>query len=339
MITHSLEKVINSQDLSLIETKTIFTQIMQGAATDAQIAAFLTALRIKGETVDEITGAAAIMRELAVHLDIKSDVIMDTCGTGGSKKHGFNVSTLTALVVSAAGVTVAKHGNRSVTSKSGSADLLEALEVKIDAPPRVTEKCINEIGIGFMFAPIFHKAMKYAITARKELGFRTIFNILGPLTNPAYASHQLLGVFTPDLCEPMVKVLKELGLKRALVVHGNDGLDEVTLSDSTIIYELRDGEISKYFITPEEFGLKRVSLRDIQISGLEQSKQVTLEILSGVHGPMYDFVLLNSACALYTAQRVPSINEGIKLANDILVNRKAKEKLDLLKKMTNADNT
>lgn len=181
------------------------------------------------------------MRKLAVTLNIKSKVIMDTCGTGGSGKHGFNVSTLTALVISAAGVTVAKHGNRSITSKSGSADLLESLGVNINAAPQITEKCINEIGIGFMFAPLFHKAMKYAIGVRRELGFRTIFNILGPLTNPAHATHQLLGVFNPDLCEPLARVLGKLGLRHALVVHGSDGLDEVTITNSTIVCEMRWG--------------------------------------------------------------------------------------------------
>ncbi|MCG2711472.1 MAG: anthranilate phosphoribosyltransferase [Candidatus Omnitrophica bacterium] len=339
MITESLKKIINSQDLSLQETETVFTQIMQGNATPTQIAAFLTALHIKGETVDEITGAAAIMRKFAEPLDIKSKVIMDTCGTGGSGKHGFNVSTLTALVVSAAGVTVAKHGNRSITGKSGSADLLENLGVNINVEPRITEKCINEIGIGFMFAPLFHKAMKYAIGVRREIGFRTIFNILGPLTNPAHATHQLLGVFKADLCEPLARVLGKLGLKHALVVYGNDGLDEVTITDSTIVCEMKDGKIDNYTICPEQFGLKRALIEDVQISSIEESAKAALEILEGINGPMHDFVVINSACALYTAERVSSIFEGVELAKRMLREKKAAEKLVLLKKLTNADNT
>ncbi len=339
MISESMKKIILSQNLSRQETEDAFSQIMQGNTTDAQIAAFLTALMIKGETVDEITGAATIMRKLATAIHVKNKVILDTCGTGGSQKHGFNVSTLTALVVSAVGVTVAKHGNRSMTSKSGSADLLEALGVNINVEPRITEKCINEIGIGFMFAPLFHKAMKYAIGVRRELGFRTIFNILGPLTNPAHTTHQLLGVFNPALCKPMSMVLGNLGLKRALVVHGNDGLDEVTLSDSTIVYEMNNGKTDNYTITPEQFGLKRVQLEDIQISGLEESKKVSLEILNGISSPKYDFVVLNSAFALYAAEYVSSINAGIEIAIEMLKKKKALDKLELLKKMTNADNT
>ncbi len=339
MITESLKKIINSHDLSRQETEAVFSQIMQGKATPAQIAAFLTALHIKGETVDEITGAAAIMRKFAEPLNIKSKVIMDTCGTGGTGKHCFNVSTLTALVVSAAGVTVAKHGNRSITSKSGSADLLEALGVNINASPSLTEACINEIGIGFMFAPLFHKAMKHAIGVRREIGFRTIFNILGPLTNPAQATHQLLGVFKADLCEPLARVLGKLGLKHALVVHGNDGLDEVTITDSTIVCEMKDGQINNYTITPEQFGLKRASIEDIQISGPAHSKKIAQEILSGKNGPIYDFVILNSACALYTAECVSSIREGVDLAKKMLQENKAAEKLELLKKLTNADNS
>ncbi|MCK4994192.1 MAG: anthranilate phosphoribosyltransferase [Candidatus Omnitrophica bacterium] len=339
MITHSLEKLINSQDLSRMETETVFTQIMQGAATAPQIAALLTAMRMKSESIEEITGAASIMRELAVSLDIKSKLIMDTCGTGGSGKHAFNVSTLTALVVSAAGITVAKHGNRGISSKSGSADLLEALGVNINAKPEITQKCINEIGIGFMYAPLFHQATKYAAGVRRELGFRTIFNILGPLTNPARATHQLLGVFNPDLCEPMARVLRNLGLTHALVVHGNDGIDEVTTSDSTTVCEMRDGEINSYIITPEQFHLNRASIKDIQISGLEESKKAALEILHGKTSPIYDFVVLNSGCALYTAESVSSIKKGIELAIEILNEGKALAKLESLKIMTNENNS
>lgn len=340
MISDALKKVLDSKNLTQEETEDVFMNIMQGNANDIQIAAFLTALRIKGETIEEITGAATIMRKLAVPIRAENKVILDTCGTGGSQKHGFNVSTLAALVVSAAGIAVAKHGNRSMTSKAGSADILETLGVNINAAPQITEKCLNEINIGFMFAPLFHKAMKYAIGVRKQLGFRTIFNILGPLTNPAKATHQLLGVFDPDLCQPMAAVLGKLGLKRALVVHGQDGLDEVTLTDETIVCELNNGKIDNYTITPEQFGLKRALLKDIQISSLEESKQLSLELLNGKSsGPIYDFVVLNSGCALYAAECSASIDEGIKLAKNILMEKKALEKLELLKKLTNADNT
>ncbi len=336
MIKEGIKKLINSENLSTQEIEAVFTEIMQGEATAAQIGSFITALRIKGETIDEITGAAIIMRKFATPVSVKSKIILDTCGTGGSGKHLFNVSTLTALIASAAGVTVAKHGNRSVSSKSGSADLLEKLGVNINAEPVVVEKCINEIGIGFLFAPTFHKAMKFAIGPRKEIGIRTVFNVLGPLTNPASATHQLLGVFDKSLIEPLAKVLGNLGIKHALVVHGADGIDEISISTQTYISEINNGTIKNYTVTPEEFGIERASFeKDTQILDPDQSVKIAKDILSGRKSKMRDTVVLNAAFALYAADFIAAIDEGLTLAKKILDEGKAQGKLNLLIKYSN----
>ncbi len=338
MIKDAIKKVVSGINLSQPEMEEVFNQIMNGEATPAQIAAFITALRLKKETVEEISGAAKVMRKFATKINVKRDIILDTCGTGGDNKHTFNISTLSAIIASGAGITVAKHGNRSVSSKSGSADLLEKLGVNIAVDASVVEKCVNEIGIGFLFAPNLHKAMKYAIGPRREIGIRTVFNILGPLTNPAGATNQLLGVFAADLTEPLAKVLRNLGSKHVLVVHGAKGLDEVSTIAQTKICELKDGKITNYTVTPEQFGLKRAALEDLQISGPEQSVEITLNILNGKKGPIRDAVLLNAAFAIYAADGAKSPTAAIDLATTALNEGRAKEKLDTLIKYTNEVN-
>ncbi|MFH2139084.1 MAG: anthranilate phosphoribosyltransferase [Candidatus Omnitrophota bacterium] len=339
MIKDGIKKVVVKESLSQGEMEQIFSQIMNGETTPAQIAAFIVGLRMKGETVDEITGAAKIMREFASKVNVKSAIILDTCGTGGDRKNTINISTLTALVASGAGVTVAKHGNRSVSSKSGSADLLEELGVNLGVDVSVVEKCVNDIGIGFLFAPNLHKAMKYAIGPRREIGVRTIFNILGPLTNPAEATHQLLGIFDRDLCAPIANVLKNLGVKHAVVVHGVDGVDEVSTVAETHVCELKDGEITSYEVTPEQFGIKRTTIESLQISSPAEGAEKALEILDAKKGPMYDAVLLNSAFAIYAADQTVTVEEAMLLAQESLDEGKAKEKLNLLIKYTNENNS
>ncbi|MCP4649902.1 MAG: anthranilate phosphoribosyltransferase [PVC group bacterium] len=339
MIQEGIKKVITKKNLRKEEMQEIFTQIMQGEATPAQIAAFLIGLRMKGETVDEITGAAEVMRKFATHIKVDNPTILDTCGTGGDRKHTFNISTMTAIVASGAGVTVAKHGNRSVSSKSGSADLLEKLGVNLSADVAIVEKCVNEIGIGFLFAPTLHKAMKYAVGPRKEVGVRTIFNILGPLTNPANATNQLLGIFDRTLREPVALVLQKLGLKHALVVHGADGVDEVSTVAETFVCELKDNQLEDYTVKPERFNINRTNIESLQITDAQESASIANKLLDGEKGPIYDAVLLNSAFAIYAADKAPSVDEGIKLAAASLAEGKAKEKLNLLIKYTNENNS
>src|SRR5512137_2702745 len=252
MIREGIARIVRGEDLREAEMMAVMTEVMEGEATPAQIAAFMTALRIKGETVEEVTGAARIMRQKATRIDARSSVVVDTCGTGGDGRNTFNISTTAAFVVAAAGLTVAKHGNRAVSSGCGSADVLEALGVNIDAPPEIVEECLQQIGIGFLFAPRLHGAMKYAIGPRREIGIRTIFNMLGPLTNPAGATAQLIGVYDPRLTEMFAGVLKNLGTKRAFVVHGADGLDEATVTGPTRIAELKEGLVTTYDIDPVE---------------------------------------------------------------------------------------
>ena len=339
MIKEIIGRLINREDLLQQDMEQVFTQIMQGDATPSQISAFVVALRMKGETVDEITGAANIMREFAAKISVTDPVVLDTCGTGGDRKHTFNISTLTSIVASASGITVAKHGNRSVSSNSGSADLLEKLGVNINADISVVEKCVNTIGIGFLFAPIFHSAMKHAVGPRREIGVRTIFNVLGPLTNPAPATAQLLGVFDSALLEPIAKVLKKLGSKHVLVVHGVDGVDEVSTIDETLVCELNNGTITQYNIIPEHFGIEKSALESLQISGAQQSAQITREILNGETGPIYDAIVLNTAGAIYAADKASSIEAGLVIAKDSLKSGKAKEKLESLIKLTNENNS
>lgn len=333
-IKKAIEKVVNRENLTESETRSVFYNIMEGKVTPAQISALITALRMKGETVEEITGAAKAMRAKALKVKVGGTVV-DTCGTGGSGLDTFNISTTSAFVIAGCGVKVAKHGNRSASSSCGSADVLEQLGVKIDVPPRVTEECIKKINIGFMFAPVFHGAMKHAVTPRKEIGIRTIFNILGPLSNPASATCQVLGVFKDGLTETMVKVLKKLGTRRAYVVHGSDGLDEVTVTGKTRISELKNGKVRSYYVTPAAFGVKKASLNDIRGGSAKQNTKAVLDVLSGKRGPKRDIVLVNASVGLMAAGKVKNFREGVRLAADSIDTRRAMDKLDQLIFMTN----
>jgi anthranilate phosphoribosyltransferase len=335
VIIEALSQLIEGNNLTSETAEQVMTEIMEGAATDAQIGAFLTALRLKGETVEEISAFAKIMRLKATHINPKVEILADTCGTGGDCASTFNISTAVAFVLASNGVAIAKHGNRSVSSKCGSADVLEALGVNIELSPEKVEEAIEKVGIGFMFAPAYHPAMKYAIGPRREIAIRTVFNILGPLTNPAGANYQLLGVYDPCLCLSLANVLKALGSKAAMVVHGN-GLDEVTTTGTTLVCELKiDGSIDNYEINPEDFGLKKASLVDLKGEGKEDNAEIVRQILGGEQGPKTDIVLLNSACALKVAQKVSTIEEGLKKARELIANSEPLVKLEELIKFSN----
>jgi anthranilate phosphoribosyltransferase len=334
-----IAKVVEGMDLTREEAEAAMKKIMTGSATEAQIGAFLTALRMKGETMDEIAACAGVMRDFAERINPRvRGKLVDTCGTGGDKVKTFNISTIAAFVAAGAGVPIAKHGNRSVTSKAGSADLLEALGVKIDCQPDVVKRCIEKAGIGFMFAPVFHKAMKYAIKPRKEIGIRTVFNVLGPLTNPANAHAQLLGVFDASLTPKIAGALRNLGVERALVVHGLDGLDEISTLGGTQISELLDGEIRTYRIKPEEFGLRRASITDLAGGDADYNAKLTISLLkNGENGPKMDVVKLNAGAAIYVGGKADSIMEGMKLAEESIDSGKAYLKLAMLVKESGGD--
>lgn len=334
MIREAIKMLIDNLSLSEAEMAECMKEIMEGKATDAQIGAFLTGLRIKGETIEEITGAARIMREKAITIKAPEGVL-DTCGTGGDMSHTFNISSTTAIVVSACGVPVAKHGNRSVSSQSGSADLLETLGVKIDLSPEKVETCLFETGFGFLFAPLFHPAMKYAIGPRKEMGIRTIFNILGPLTNPAGARRQLLGVFADNLTDALAMVLGNLGAIDAMVIHGEDGLDEISISDATKVSRFKDGRVENFFIAPEDFGIRRKEIDLIRGGNKEENAMITLSILKGERGPKRDIVLMNSAAALMVAGKAEDFRTALLIAADAIDSGVASEKLEEVKKVSN----
>ena len=335
-IREAIEKLVNRVDLTEEETIAVMNQIMTGEATPLQIASFLTALRMKGETVQEITGAARVMREKAHRVKVSADCVIDTCGTGGDQKGSFNISTTSAFVVAGAGITVAKHGNRSVSSRSGSADVLSALGVKIDVPKEKVEECLEKIGIGFLFAPLLHEAMKYAVQPRREIGIRTVFNLLGPLTNPAFATHQLIGIYDGNLTELIAKVLKNLGTLRAMVVHGLEGLDEISLYGPTKVSELRDGQVTTTTLLPEELGLKRCRLEELYGGSPEECAAILRGILRGEKGPKRDVALINSGAALYVCGAADSIAAGMRLAAESIDSGKAESELELLIQMTNA---
>jgi len=335
MIKESINMLINNINLSETETAECMSEIMEGRATDAQIGAFLTALRIKGETIDEITGAARIMREKAARIKAPEGVL-DTCGTGGDMSHTFNVSTTVAIVVAAAGIPVAKHGNRSVSSKSGSADVLEALGIKIDLQPEKVEKCLFETGFGFLFAPLFHPAMKFAIGPRREMGIRTIFNILGPITNPASAKRQILGVFSSNLTETLAAVLGNLGAEDAMVVHGEDGLDEITITDGTRVSRFSKGKVETQYLSPEDFGLDRGRREDLLGGDKEENAKIFLEILRGEKGPKRDIVLINSAAAITVAGKTDDLRIALETAKDAIDSGRALKKLEAVKKVSHA---
>lgn len=335
-IREAIEKLVGRIDLSEAETIEVMNQIMTGEASPLQIAAFLTALRMKGEKVEEITGAARVMREKAHRVNVGGKTVLDTCGTGGDQKGTFNISTTTAFVLAGAGVNVAKHGNRSVSSQSGSADVLGALGVRVDAPKDRVEACIDKIGIGFLFAPLLHEAMKYAVQPRRDIGIRTIFNMLGPLTNPAMATHQLIGIYSGEMVGMIAQVLKNLGSSRAMVVHGLEGLDEISLCGPTKVAELRDGAVKEYAIEPEQFGLKRCGLEELHGGDPEESARILRAILDGKKGATRDVVLLNGGAALYVSGRAGSIQDGIGLAAESIDSGKARQKLAQLVELTNA---
>lgn len=327
----ALARVIEHREIFHDEMLDLMRQIMGGHMSPVLIAAIITGLRVKKETIGEIAAAATVMREFATKVDISDDRhLVDTCGTGGDAAHTFNVSTAAAFVAAAAGAKVAKHGGRSVSSKSGSADVLEALGVNINLTPEQASRAIQEVGIGFMFAPNFHGAMKHAAPVRRELGVRTIFNILGPLTNPAGARHQVMGVFHPDLVGIQARVLQRLGSKHVMVVYGQEGLDEISISGETLVGELRQGEVHEYTVTPEQFGLERCDLGAIRVSDGAQSKQMVLSVLNNHPGPARDIVILNAGAAIYVAGLTRTLEKGMEKAREAIETGAARAKLDQL---------
>jgi len=331
-----LEKVVAGQNLSEIEMEGTMRAIMGGQATDSQIAGMLVGLRMKGETIEEITGAAKVMREKAISINNCKNLSIDTCGTGGDGSNTFNISTTVAFVLAGAGLTVAKHGNRSVSSKSGSADVLEALGVNLSLSPLQVGECLQEVNMGFLFAPVHHKAMKFAIIARKELGLRTIFNILGPLTNPAAVNYQVLGVYHPSLVYPLANVLNNLGVKSAMVVNGNGKLDEFTIDGVNKVAYLHDDIVEELEVTPENVGLKCSDIKELIGGTPEVNKEIILDILKGKLGPKRDVVLFNSAAAFMVTGLVKTWERGIELAVDVIDSGKAYKKLEELINFTNS---
>ena len=338
-IQAAIQAVIENRDLSREEMQSVMRAIMTGEATPAQIGGFLIGLRMKGETVDEITAAASVMRELATPVVISvrnlatpgvasSDYVVDTAGTGGDGAKTFNISTASTFVIAAAGGKVAKHGNRSISSSSGSADLLEAAGVKLDLSPDQVASCINEVGVGFMFAPMHHGAMKHAIGPRKEMAVRTVFNLLGPLTNPAGTPNQIIGVFDAAWVEPLAQVLKQLGSRHVMVVHGDDGLDEITINGATQVAELKDGEVSTYTITPDQFGMDISSLDSLAVENADESLAVVQSVLDGESGAASNIVALNAGAAIYVAGLTASLEDGVKRAQEVIASGEARAKLD-----------
>lgn len=336
MIKEAIHKLLNGENLSLEMAKSVMDEIMSGSTTNAQIASFITAMRMKGETIDEITACAMIMRKYGTKLKHEGDVL-DIVGTGGDQAYTFNISTISSLVISAAGVPVAKHGNRSVSSKCGSADVLETLGVKIDVPVSRSEKILKEIGICFMFAPNYNSSMKYAAPVRKELGVRTIFNILGPLASPAEANFQLLGVYDENLVEPLARVLSNLGVKKAMVVHGHDGLDEISLTASSTICEVNNGYLNSFFLDPRQFGFEYCTPADLTGGGPKENAEIARRVLSGEKGPKRDIVLLNSAVCLYMFYDNITLRECVKMAAEMIDSGKAMEQLNKFIRLSNAE--
>ena len=335
MIREAIQALVSGKSLTMDEAASVMNEIMQGETTPSQIAAFITALRIKGETVDEIVGLAKTMRSKAVPV-ITSEPVVDTCGTGGDGLSTFNISTVAAFVAAGAGLKVAKHGNRAMSSQCGSADVLEALGVKIELTAGQVQQCLREIGIGFMFAPSFHPAMKYAGVPRREIGIRTVFNILGPLTNPAGAKAQVLGVADDSLVEKLALVLQGLGCRHVLVVHGEDGLDEITVTGKTRVCELQGGSIKSYVISPEDFGLPRANLDSLKGGTASENATLLRRVLAGAPGPQRDVVLMNAAAVLLAGDRVKTLKQGVALAKEVIDSGHATEKLEQLIKLSQA---
>lgn len=346
MILQALDKVVRGNDLTRAEAIEAMDEIMSGKATDIQIAAFLTALRMKGETVDEIVGFATVIREKADKIEPKArvaaglsgtgrEMLVDTAGTGGDACNTFNISTATAFVVAGTGIPVAKHGGRSASSLCGSADVIEALGVNLNISPEMVARCIDEVGIGFLFAPLFHKAWKYVSAARKEMSIRTVFNMLGPLTNPASASAQIIGVWDGELTEKMARAMKELGCKHAFVVHGFDGLDEISITSETLISEVKDDAIKTYTVAPEDFGMARAKMEDLRGGDVNDNANIIRSILSGEVGPKKDVVLVNAAAAIMAGGGAQRWVEGVDLARRSIDSGQAMEKLRRIVEFTN----
>ena len=329
-IQHAIQTLLNYQDLSADDMKAVMRLIMTGGATDAQLAGFVIALRCKGETVDEIVAAAQIIRELAHKVDITGDHVIDTCGTGGDGADTFNISTCSAFVVAAAGGTVAKHGNRSVSSRCGSADVLEAAGINLNLSAAQVAQCVKNVGVGFLFAPNYHGAMRHTAKVRKELGVRTLFNLLGPLANPANAANQLIGVYAAHWLEPLAQVLKKLGSTHVMVVNAEDGLDEISIAAPTQVAELRNGTVTTYTITPEQFGLKRADLAPLAVTDAEESLAIMQSVFNNKDGAAKDIVLLNAGAAIYTANLCDSLAAGIDKAREVIANGDALAKFEAL---------
>lgn len=317
-IQQAIKAVIARQDLSREDMASVMQQIMTGEATPSQIGGFLIGLRMKGETVDEITAAASVMRKLATHVQTHSNHLVDTCGTGGDSSGSFNISTASAIVAAAAGAHVAKHGNRSVSSKSGSADVLEAAGVNLDIDAESVGRCVDEVGVGFLFAQKHHSAMRHAVGPRKEMAVRTIFNVLGPLTNPASAPNQVIGVFDPELVETMAQVLKQLGSRHVMVVHADDGMDEISISTTTRVAELKDGVVTTYTISPGDFGMQIADIESIKVDSVEQSLQMIQSVFAAQPGPARDIVCLNAGAAIYVSGIAESHKQGVEMAARVI---------------------
>lgn len=331
-----IDRLINGENLTESQMSYAMEEIMDGKVDEVKIASFLTALRIKGETANEISSGAKVMRDKAMKIDLGDRYTVDTCGTGGDGANTYNISTASAFVVSAGGVAVVKHGNRSVSSQSGSADVLETLGVNINISPEKVKECVDEINLGFLYAPAFHSSMKYAAPVRKQLGFRTMFNMLGPLTNPAKASGQVLGVFDKNITELMANAIKKLGTEHVLVVHGMDRMDEITVTDKTKVSELKYGKISSYYIEPEDFGIKKSTKEKLEGGTPKENAEIIKGIFRGeIKGAKKDILLLNSGAALYVGKKAVSIKEGVEMARDIIESGKALSKLDKLIEITN----
>ncbi|AJA47494.1 anthranilate phosphoribosyltransferase [Clostridium pasteurianum DSM 525 = ATCC 6013] len=330
MLKEAIKKISNKENLNEEEAYSSVNEIMKGEALPSQIGAFLVGLRMKGETVEEITGSARAMRDNASIVKLESEYVIDTCGTGGDGSKTFNISTAVAIIAAAAGVKVAKHGNRAVSSSSGSADVLQELGINIDIEPEKAKKLIDEKGMAFLFAQKYHSAMKNVGPVRKELGIRTVFNILGPLTNPAFVKGQVLGVYSKELTHTLAEVLLKLGSEKAMVVHGGDGLDEITTTTTTYVSEIREGKVIDYEIEPEKLGIPLAKVEDIKGSSAKENAGIIIDILKGKRGPKRDIVVLNTAAALYVGKIAETLEQGIKLTEDIIDSGKAYEKLNEL---------
>ncbi|MDX1810482.1 MAG: anthranilate phosphoribosyltransferase [Gammaproteobacteria bacterium] len=329
-LQEAIRAVTEHKDLSESEMTSVMQTIMTGEATPAQIGGFLIGLRMKGETVEEITAAAKVMRNLAEKVEIAGPHLVDTCGTGGDGASTFNISTCSAMVTAAAGAQVAKHGNRSISSKSGSADVLEAAGVNLDLSAEQVAQCVEKVGVGFMFAPKHHGAMKHAIGPRREMGVRTIFNVLGPLTNPAGAPNQVIGVFDAGWLEPLAQVLNNLGSRHVMVVHADDGMDEISIGSATEVSELKDGKVTSYRISPEQFGMQKADVATLAVSGAEESLAMINSILDNTDGPAKDIVVLNAGAAIYVAGLADTLEEGVEKAKAVIADGSAKAKFQEL---------